>query len=107
MGIGVTRGLHSVCKGNVDELQVALTVVIWGRDNRRRTAECTPVRGGSLCRQTPSILPVISLLPNCLAKIRKCFCASSRVSVDTFWNPRHEFQKIFKGSYSQTITNSR
>ena len=40
----VTRGLHSVGKGNVDKPQVALTVMIYGRDNRRRTAECMPVR---------------------------------------------------------------
>ena len=102
----VTRGLYSVGKGNVDKPQVALTVVIYGRDNRRRTAECMPVRGGSLCRQTPSILPVISLSPNYLAKIKRCFCVSSRMSVGTFWNPPHEPPKIFKGSYSQTITNS-
>jgi hypothetical protein len=31
-------------KGNVGKLQVALTVVICGQDNRRRTAESTPVR---------------------------------------------------------------
>jgi hypothetical protein len=43
----VTRGLHSTCKGNVDELQVALTVVICGKDNQRRIAESTPVRGVS------------------------------------------------------------
>ncbi len=36
-----------MCKGNVDKLQVALTVVICGQDNRRRTAESTTVRGGS------------------------------------------------------------
>lgn len=41
----VTKGLHSTCKGNVDKLQVALTVVICGKDNRRRTAESTPVQG--------------------------------------------------------------
>jgi hypothetical protein len=103
----VTSGLYSVFKGNVDEPQVALTVVIYGRDNRRRTAECTPVRGGPLCRQTPSILPVISLSPNFLAKIKRCFCVSSRMNVGTFWNPPHEPPKIFKGSCSQTITNSR
>jgi hypothetical protein len=42
-----------MCKGNVDKLEVALTAVICGQDNRRRTAESTPVRGGFLCRQTP------------------------------------------------------
>ncbi len=40
----VTKGLHSTCKGNVDKLQVALTVVICGQDNRRRTAEFTSVQ---------------------------------------------------------------
>jgi hypothetical protein len=34
-----------MCKGNVGELQVALTVVICGKDNQRRTAKSTPVQG--------------------------------------------------------------
>ena len=42
----VTEGLSSVGKGNVDRLQVALTVMICAQDNRHRTAESTPVREG-------------------------------------------------------------
>jgi hypothetical protein len=41
----VTRALNSTCKGNVDKPQVALTAVICGKDNLRRTADSTPVRG--------------------------------------------------------------
>ena len=85
-------------KGNVDKPQVALTVVICGQDNRRRTAESTPVQGGSLCRQTPSLLPVISLSPNYLAKTKRCSCVSSRANVGTCLNPPHAPPRIFKGS---------
>ena len=85
-------------KGNVDELQVALTVVICGPDNRRRTAESTPVQGGPLCRQTLSLLPVISLSPNCPEKTKRYFCVSSRVNAGIFLNPPHTFPKIFNGS---------
>jgi hypothetical protein len=86
-------------KGNVDKLQVALTVMICGQDNRRRTAESTTVRGGSLCRQTPSLLPVISLSPNYPEKTKRCFCVSSRANVGTCLNPPHAPPKIFNGSY--------
>jgi hypothetical protein len=93
--------------GNVDRLQVALTVVIGGRDNRRRTAESTPVQGGSLCRRMPSLLPVISLSPNCLAKTKRCYCVSSRMNAGTCLNPPNAPPKIFNESCLSTTTNRR
>jgi hypothetical protein len=103
----VTRGLHCMGKRNVGKLQVALTVMICGRDNRRRTAESTPVRGGSLCRQMPSLLPVISLSPNYLAKTKRCCCVSSRVNAGTCWNPPPAPPKIFNESCLPTTTTRR
>jgi hypothetical protein len=102
----VTREPDSTCNSNAAKLQVALTVVIRAQDNRRQNRRLNAGSGGPLCRQTPSLLPMISLSPSCPEKTKRYFCVSSRVNVGTFLSPlQHTSPKIFKGSYSQTTTS--
>ena len=55
----------------------------------------------------PSLLPVISLSPNYLAKTKRCCCVSSRVNVGTCLNPLYAPPKIFSESCLPTTTSRR